>query len=436
MVSIDDAKFLVYKLKSSYCFSEMSWDDQIAAMDSDIEPDSDKKDIVVIIRCVIVVIVGIICITGNLLVIRTLIFFKYPKIPMYVAVGGLATADIVRAIFEVPYFVIIWTKNGKLLTADWCKTVYYLRDVSMYVAVCHLVGLSVLRCILLNDRMHMRSYVRHAFIGSIVIWTIILLMNIPGIKDSSKKMGVCIEENTDLKTATEQKEWLQLTFSYGLPIIVIGVVYFLTHYFSKKFFADSYSRRERRLSRMVSLLILTWIIFKLPFEITRMITFYKSRKLEEIMSIPLEEQTDLKGMTDSFESYLNLHKVEQMVECISLIDLAARPIIYNKFSHYFSRSFSEVINCTSCQNNQTPKRAYRKQRSADSNCTTVTDAGSADSPLNVCSVEQFTGSEEEKINNKIFNKDTGHPEPVYLDDDVIVVLPREDPIERMPSSAI
>lgn len=122
---------------------------------------------------------------------------------MYVVVGGLVMVDIVCVIFEVFYFVIIWIKNGKFLIVDWCKIVYYLWDVSMYVVVCYLVGLSVFCCILLNDRMYMRLYVRYVFIGFIVIWIVILLMNIFGIKDFFKKMGVCIEENIDLKIVME-----------------------------------------------------------------------------------------------------------------------------------------------------------------------------------------------------------------------------------------
>lgn len=407
-------------------------------MESEINvgTDEEKRDIVVIIRCVVVVIVGVICVIGNLLVIRTLIFFKYPKIPMYVAIGGLATADMVSAIFGVPYFVIIETKNGKLLTADWCKTVSYVTDVSMYVAVCHLVGLSVLRCILLNDRMHMRSYVRHAVIGSLVIWAVILLMNIPAINDSSKDMGVCIEVDSDLKAGTERNMWLRLTFSYGLPILVIGVVYVLTHYFSKKFFAESYSRRERRLSRMVTLLILIWAVFKLPHEITGMIAFYKFRRAEELMLEYLQNPTDSDIPQDELKSHMDLIKIDKIMECISVIDLAARPIIYNKFSHYFSRSFTEVINCTSCQNNQTPKRGYRKQRSADSNCTNVTDVGHIEAPLNASSLEKFTGSEEEQINNNRICKDVAHPETDIVDEDTIIVLSREDTGQQLPSSVI
>lgn len=49
----------------------------------------------------------------------------------------------------------------------------------------------------------------------------------------------------------------------------------------------------------------------------------------------------------------------------------------------------------------------------------------------MCSVEKFIGSEEEKINNKIFSKDIGYLELVYFDDDVIVVLLCEDLIECM-----
>ncbi|KAK3098787.1 hypothetical protein FSP39_023102 [Pinctada imbricata] len=72
---------------------------------------------------------------------------------------------------------------------------------------------------------------------------------------------------------------------------------------------------------------------------------------------------DAESSEKEFSNFLFLEKVEKNLECLSLLDLAMRPIIYAKFSSYFSTSFDEVINCTSCRESRKPQRAIRGSKS-------------------------------------------------------------------------
>ena len=309
-----------------------------------------------LVRCVIIGIIGVVCIGGNALVLRTLIFFKFPKIPMYVAIGGLALSDILRALFQVPISVIEWTHHDYIATSAWCKASDYLKTSSMYIAACHLVGLSIIRCILLNDRAHSRSYVPHALVGCIIIWVVTLLTNIPSIMTQTmdENLKKCVEVS-GLSENDEKNLWLRISFSYIVPVVVIIVVYFITYCMSKRYFEDSYTGGERRLSKMVSILIITWAICKFPFEILNIVVFYKSRIVDQLFFGDVGSGSGENAEAE-FNNYLFLEKVEVNLECLSLVDLMIRPIIYAKLSHYFGRSFDEVINCTTCRKRRTTSR--------------------------------------------------------------------------------
>ncbi|KAK3096915.1 hypothetical protein FSP39_004743 [Pinctada imbricata] len=195
-------------------------------------------EIIDLARCVVMGIIGVVCIIGNILVMRTLICFKYPKIAMYVAIGGIALADILRALFEVPANIINWTHNTGIATSAWCNANNYLRTSGMYIAALHLVALSAIRGILLNDRGHSRSYVPHTVIGSLTIWVVTMLTNIPSVMSQTmdEDLKWCVEVGSGLQESDEKQMWLRISFSFIGPVIVIITVYFITYCFSKDTF--------------------------------------------------------------------------------------------------------------------------------------------------------------------------------------------------------
>ncbi|OWF46909.1 galanin receptor type 2-like [Mizuhopecten yessoensis] len=324
-----------------------------------------ELNVEVLIKCVLLSLIGVVCIVGNLLVIRTLIFFKYPKIHLYVMIGGLSVADLLKITPEILQNVIRWTHKGDVITSEWCQSMFYLVETCTYVASCHLVALSIIRCIMLTDRAHYsKSYVVHAFISSLVIWVLTMLANIPNAKAIVKDDDYGCLRSASLNAETERNSYLKVAFSYALPLIVIAIVYVVTWYFTQRFFADSYSHRERRLSRMVTLLIVSFGICKLPHEIVSFIVFYQSRMvLTSFSNLKLDLDMSLNSTNISADDMLsdypthgsdNYHlwgNIYEYCDILAVLDLALRPFFYAKLSYYFSKSFDEVINCTSCRNN-------------------------------------------------------------------------------------
>lgn len=318
-----------------------------------------------VVNIVLIGLIGIICLIGNVLVIRALIFSKYPRIPIYIAIGGMAFADILNMIMEIPYNIFEQLGLSSLMNTPLCKSHFYLTSVCRYVAGLHLVLFSIIRCIMLNDRVRSRSYVVHTLVACIVIWIVICLTNVLNLKTVmfEERLNSCIELGSTLSEEDERIMWLRFSFSYMIPIFVIIILYILTKVLSMRFYDESYSSRERRFSRMVTCLVLTFAIFKLPHEVVEIMIFYRARHLFELMNI-------LEASDEDHEKLNTLFDISEYTIGVYFIDLALRPIIYAKFSYYFGQSFDEILNCNSCREKKhRPRR--RKTDSGMSNHTNL-----------------------------------------------------------------
>lgn len=332
-----------------------------------MEAEEDKNPgVSMIVICVIVALIGIVCILGNILVIQALICSKYPRIPIYIAIGGMAVADLLNIIMESPYIIFNEVGHKGIVNTPLCKAHFYLTSVCSYVAGAHLVLFSIIRCIMLNERVRSRSYVRHTIVGCVVIWIVICLSNILNLKTVAydKDFNVCVELGSDLTPEDERILWLRFSFSYMIPLLVICILYVVTKFLSMRFFYESYSSRERRFSKMVTILVITFAIFKLPNEVVYIMIFYKTREFISSMKLHLDFDEVLYDQIDT------LFEVLKYCEIVALVDLAIRPVIYAKFSYYFGNSFDEIINCNSCrERGHRPRR--KKTDSGMSNHTTL-----------------------------------------------------------------
>ncbi|XP_048741748.1 P2Y purinoceptor 14-like [Ostrea edulis] len=372
-----------------------------------MQDEEKPSDIIVIVRCVVIVAAAVVCVIGNFMVLGTLFFVKYPKIPLFVVIGCLALSDIFRMVSEVPFYVIQWTNNGDLVTTGYCKVSVYVSEVSIFVAAFSLAIMSITRLLLLTDRGHSRKFVNRTYATCVILWLVTLLTNIPNIITSKKDelSQNCVEENSDIGVSEEVKLWLYVTFSFFFQLLLIFAIYLITFFLSKKYFTESYSRKERRLSMMVNILIVTFAIFKFPYIVVKLYEFYTSRKVKDLIDrfnngeVSMDE---LQGHKD-IVSFVKVDEVRRITECVSLLDLAIRPFIYYKLSYYFSNSFDKVINCNKYNRNSDIRIIARRRRNDTENttCTTVTidtartplhddvsEGGSSDS-INGC---QFEGS--------------------------------------------
>ena len=346
------------------------------------------SDIAVIVRCVVAVSAAVVSVIGSLMVLGTLIFVKYPKIPLFVVIGSLAIADICRVVSEVPLYVIQWTYDGDLVTAAYCKASVYISESSIFVSAFCVAVLSIARLLLLTDRGRSRKFVNGTYFGCLTIWIVTLATNIPNIISSTKheSSNYCIEENSDIGVSHEVKLWLYVTFSFFFQLILVIAIYLWTYILSKKYFSESYSRKERRLSWMVNIIIVTFFIFKFPYIVVKLYEFYTSRKVKDLLAMFTTGEIAWDDLTSHEDvlRFVTMDEILRITECVSLLDLGIRPFIYYKLSYYFSNSFDRVINCNKYnQDNRNIRVVARRRRNDTENttCTTIT-IDTARTPLN------------------------------------------------------
>ncbi|KAK3610188.1 hypothetical protein CHS0354_038823 [Potamilus streckersoni] len=293
--------------------------------------------------------IGFVCIIGNSIALITLCVYQSLRIPIYIIIGGLALADIISSLMNIPEEIIIHADKGEIKAKTWCTVYGFLSNSCQYIIAFHLVVLGVFRGILLTDRAHHGPSCIHAIITSVILWGVSLLANIPMIKASSREpvSHRCVFDAHD---AAEEEKYLLLSgaFSYFLPLVLIIIIYAFTVYMSKRFFEDSYSRRERRMSKMISRLIVTFALCRLPSEMVTLLWFYKMK------------DKDLESVLKDREKFQVWTHVREYLSILALLDQALRPVIYATMSRDFGTVFDRIINCT-CRNEEDEDPHTRRQ---------------------------------------------------------------------------
>ena len=209
----------------------------------------------------------------------------------------------------------------------------YLEVGSGFVAAYHLVVLAVLRAILLTSRGHNPPSPRQTVACAVVLWVIALLAATPFLLNVEDHHGYCsYTEGADI----ERDVWLVNSFSCFVPVLLILGLYLLAHLISKRYFEDSYSYREKQMSKLVTVIVATFVVCQVPFRALDLHIYYKESEAERMEFVDEE----------AFES---LYIARNYLLCLMMADKAARPIIYSKLAPELAEAFDEVINCTMCQ---------------------------------------------------------------------------------------
>lgn len=346
----------------------MSELDDLMNDNSSIGEEETGPNVHMLLKIVILGVIGFVSVFGNLIVLGALIvcnvLYKSLRISIYIVIGGLALADIIVAVMNVPEEIIYYADKGEFKSEAWCKAYGFLSNSCQYIAAFHLVVLGVLRGILLTDRAHHGPTVIHAIITSAVLWIVSLSANIPMISSSILEPVLlkCVvvpgnpkksEDGLQTEDSDADEIYLLLSaaFSYFFPLILIVVIYLFTGYMSKRYFEDSYSRRERRMSKMISSLIVTFALCRLPSEMVTLLWFYQVKNTDVMAALNQDTQ-----------KYLVWIHVREYLSILSMLDMALRPIIYATMSREFGTIFDKVINCTGCKEPEEEESTQRLQR--------------------------------------------------------------------------
>lgn len=310
---------------------------------------ADKPDVHMLLKIVILGVIGFVSVFGNLIALGTLVIHRQIlRTHIYIIVGGLAFADIIVTIMFVPEKIIHHLDKGDKLTNAWCKMYSFLFNSCQYISAYHLVVLAVLRAILLTYRAHYSPTAVPFVFTCLLMYLVPLLANTPVISmtilDNLTKQCVIAFGNSmeeDDRGAEELYTLLSAAFSFFLPLVVMLGIYVVTGYRSKRFFEDSYSPRERRLSKMITYLILCFTFCRLPYEMVNLLFFYQMKNTDWVAVMS----------GDAYKLQVWSH-VQQYLSILSMLDQAFRPIIYATMSREFGRVYDKVINCTYCKSDE------------------------------------------------------------------------------------
>lgn len=285
----------------------------------------DVLNIHVLITCIVMCIIGLVGLVGNVLMIRAWIKYRKLRNDFYTVFTALGIADILFLFISVPAQIIDQV-DARVITTSWCKASNYLFNVSGFIAAYLIVVLSVLRGILLTNRNAVsRPQAKHLIIVCIVFYFIASVSSIPIVNMYFEVEGYC---QFVYETDPERETWLMNAFASLVPLFLVLIIYLLTYLLGKRFFADSYSPREREKSRLVTSIIIAFVLCQIPY---RVVAIY-----------------DTYNVSEDADEFQRIFTIKGYLMCLLMMDKAVRPVLYSKLASDLSQAFDEVINCKSC----------------------------------------------------------------------------------------
>lgn len=276
------------------------------------------------------IIMGLIALVGlvaNALMLRALIQYKRLRTDFYMVFGYLSVVDSLYLIISVPASIMDMMYASSESSHSWCRASQYIISTCGIIAAYLMVVLAVLRGILLTNRNTIRRpQAYHLVIVCGVLCGITLLCCIPVMFMFTSLDGVCYFVDPD--DEAERFTWLISSFSTFVPLVFVMVIYCMTYLLGKRYFSDSYSPREKEKSRLVSSLIIAFVICQTPYRIASIYDLY----------VDVNDDAMLNKM----------YIIKNYLMCLLMADKVVRPILYTKLTSDLSEAFDEVINCVYC----------------------------------------------------------------------------------------
>lgn len=272
---------------------------------------------------------------GNTLVIVVIVTRVRMRTVTNILLLNLAVADL-GFVLVIPPFTAYEYVAGELPTSSWplgntvCKLLHYLVNVTAYVTVYTLVLIAVVRYMTIvhnarTARLRQRSRVIVA-LGS--IWTGMLLVNIPILGAYTvRRVGDSGRHSCDLVNQSLGRPIFAtfFAFAYVTPLLVIAVfsLLIMAHLSRQKsrFAAARSGRRQRRVTRLLLLIVAVFAVLWLPIHVHLLMAFFGH--------IPAESSV-----------YMTLSVVWN---CLAYANSCVNPIIYNYTCKDFRAAFQSVV---------------------------------------------------------------------------------------------
>ncbi|XP_076465466.1 somatostatin receptor type 1-like [Babylonia areolata] len=292
----------------------------------------------VLVSCILLGLTALVGVVGNGLMLRALVKYRALRTDFFLVLGSVAVADSLCLLVAVPMHVIYLTMATGPVNDAWCKSSKYLDAGTGFVAAYHLVVLAVLRGILLTSRGRNPPTARQTLGCVLLLWLMALLAAIPFLLTVVDLNGYC---HYAMDTDVEREVLLLNSFSCYVPVALILLIYLTTHLVGQRYFQDSYSHKEKQMSKLVTVVVSFFVLLQLPFRVLDTHVMYQEIQAEQ-MDFPDEDKLE------------SLYIARNYLLCLMMADKAIRPIICSQLAPGLSQAFDEVINCTKCHQGNRP----------------------------------------------------------------------------------
>lgn len=151
-----------------------------------------------------------------------------------------------------------------------------------------------------------RRDIPHVLIGCVFLWLLISVSNIPSIVSYSS------DPIRDM--------WLFYSFSYIVPCFVIVSLYMLSRLY-RRTSIENYSPGKRRFSHMVTVLVIMFVVYRLPSIVCKVVGYYTT-----------------------IADWYTFLVVNIYMRVVNLLDAALRPIVYMIFFCGYKSTEYEAFN--------------------------------------------------------------------------------------------
>ncbi|CAF1415755.1 unnamed protein product, partial [Adineta ricciae] len=272
---------------------------------------------------------------GNILVILTVVIVKQMRNTTNALILHLAIANLSFVLMCIPHTIYVYVVHSYNFPSLFCKLANTLMYLSAYVSIYILVLMSIDRFLGVVFAVKSTKYrtERNAHLAVIVVWLIGIIFASPNmfyyevlLVDMIKNIRICLfhDDKPILNTARKVTAYFFALFGLIVPLIIIVILYgLIINVLRKNVKGQQVAKGKKRVTKMVSAVISSFIICWTPMQIYLLCTHHNK-------------------VTISFTI---------VAQSLVYISACVNPILYAFLSDPFRKAFRQLLTCSKMLSN-------------------------------------------------------------------------------------
>ncbi|XP_022049029.1 C-C chemokine receptor type 7 [Acanthochromis polyacanthus] len=317
---------------------EYSTEDNFSTLDYDMFPTlCEKKSNRMFRLWFVPIFYTVICLlglTGNLLVILTVFFFKRLKTMTDVYLLNLSFADLLLAL-SLPF----WAANS---TAEWvlglllCKAMHTIYKVSCYSSMFLLSFISVDRYFAISKAVsahrHRSQAVFFSKVSSAVIWVMALMFSIPEMVYTNINNKTCTPFSSSTDPLRISIQSSQIVLAFILPLLVMSLCYSSI----VKTLCQARNFERNKAIKVILAVVAVFLVCQVPYNVVLFWTTIETAK----------------GGTDDCSYDNSLLYATDITQCVALLRCCLNPFVYAFIGVKFRHDLLKLLKDLGCMSQE------------------------------------------------------------------------------------